>query len=159
MKTKRMPIIKEEIEEKQIIVEWKDSFSIGIKKIDDQHKALIHLINELYDGSFKREKTKELFNKTLKKAYKYTDFHFKSEEKIFDKIKYNFSDEHKLQHKVFMAEILDRVCYIDAANQTLCRDFVKFLVGWVAEHIAIHDKKFGLECDRLVKEGKLIFIE
>ena len=29
---------------------WKDSFSIGINLIDEQHKNLINIINELYEA-------------------------------------------------------------------------------------------------------------
>ena len=36
------------------IVAWKDAYSLGMPEIDDQHKVLFELINELWDAIVKR---------------------------------------------------------------------------------------------------------
>lgn len=30
------------------IIEWNEKFSVGIKEIDDQHKVLVDILDELY---------------------------------------------------------------------------------------------------------------
>jgi hemerythrin-like metal-binding protein len=62
--------------------DWKDEYSGGITDIDDQHKVIINLMNELYDAiRFKKEETiiKNVFIELLK----YANYHFNLENELF----------------------------------------------------------------------------
>jgi len=141
------------------LVVWKDSFSVGVKKIDDQHRALIRITNSLYMDSFDRTKTKEAFVKALKGLFNYTKAHFKTEEDMFEKTNYPEITEHKKQHYELLLGVVDKAKRLDSGNQSQCRGLIKFLVDWILNHVAIHDRAFGDFCSELQKSGKLIIIE
>ena len=86
------------------LFEWKDSFSVGIGSIDEDHKGLINIINELFDA-VSHGVAKEHISSDLAKLVDYTKTHFKREEIFFEKTNYPLLEEHKLQHDVFIKKI------------------------------------------------------
>ena len=56
-------------------VVWNEKYSVKISTIDEQHKKLVAIINELYN-SMKNGKSKEQLGKTLTDLVEYTKYHF-----------------------------------------------------------------------------------
>ena len=54
--------------------EWKDDYSVGIDKIDKQHRKLVGYLNELYE-SMKAGKGKGTLGAVLKGLVEYTKNH------------------------------------------------------------------------------------
>lgn len=124
------------------VFSWNKSFETGINKIDEQHKTLVCLINELA-YSFREDIYKES-EKVFDKLIKYSEFHFKSEEEILKK--YINSDKilssHKNGHDSFLPkinEIKDR--YKDDNSNNFVEETLLFLVRWLAFHIIDEDKR------------------
>ncbi|MFC2104815.1 hemerythrin domain-containing protein, partial [Bacteroidota bacterium] len=69
------------------IIKWSDDYSVGINEIDNQHKGLVIIINELFnlisEGKSKN-KLEEIFNHLTD----YTKKHFTAEEKMMEKFAY-----------------------------------------------------------------------
>ena len=84
---------------------WNDKFSVAIKELDDHHKKLIDLVNELHDG-MKMGKSKLIMSSILKKLIDYTAFHFAAEEKLFEKYAYPQRNVHKSEHDAFVTKVL-----------------------------------------------------
>jgi hemerythrin-like metal-binding protein len=76
-------------------MEWKDSYSVGETKMDDQHKGLIVLINQL--GGEDEIGVREV----LEKLQEYVDVHFRDEEALLEKIGYPDLDKQKVEHETF----------------------------------------------------------
>ena len=79
-------------------VEWKDDYSVGIDSIDQQHKKLLNLINQLQTAvdystgeQFEREALDELVD--------YTKTHFTYEEGLMRDNDYPDFEPHKAQHE------------------------------------------------------------
>ena len=79
-------------------VEWKDDYSVGIDSIDQQHKKLLSLINQLQTAvdystgeQFEREALDELVE--------YTKTHFTYEEGMMRDNDYPDFEAHKRQHE------------------------------------------------------------
>jgi len=79
-------------------VHWEDSYSIGIKEIDDQHKKLFDLVNKLYDLE-DNENIKEDMREILYAFRDYTIVHFKDEEEYMRSIAYPELEKHKKKHE------------------------------------------------------------
>lgn len=123
-----------------MLIEWdEEKLSVGIKLLDDQHKVLIGYINELHDlitSNASESATSELFDK----LYKYTQYHFKEEEKYFSRLCKDDLTLHKLQHKHFIEELAH--IQQEKNKQKISADLLFFLTDWLVSHIVAEDLKF-----------------
>ena len=125
------------------LIEWNDDkFSVKIKTIDNQHKRLVDLINELYEAMTKGEAHSKL-SSILEELIQYTASHFKTEDLFFEKFGYQDSPEHILEHKAFVTKVLTFQKDFEAGNVTISKDILLFLKKWLTEHIGESDMKYA----------------
>lgn len=123
------------------LVGWNDSFKIGIKSIDDQHKVLFELINKLYT-TYGKSKSKTQLKQVLNDLLDYTIYHFGNEEDIFRRINYEGTDKHLVQHKKFIEKIHAFREEFNAGDVSVALDVVQFLQEWLVTHIQRTDKAY-----------------
>lgn len=122
-------------------VEWKDSYVLGIPEIDNQHRHLIDVANELYEIAFvKPEKYKESMAEVLKKIVDYTVYHFSSEEEYMKSKGYAASDVHKAAHDGFIKEVEYQLKKLVSDDVLAGAKFYSFICNWILTHIAKADK-------------------
>ena len=63
------------------MVEWDDVYSVDIQEIDEQHKCLIEIMNELYTA-LANKANRDLVAEVLNKLVEYTKVHFAVEETL-----------------------------------------------------------------------------
>jgi hemerythrin len=138
------------------LVEWDDQYLIGIPRIDEQHKKLIDMTNELYLGCLKGDDAaKVYFLKTIHEAVDYVRFHFSTEEKILGRINYPDFTAHKKEHEDFAREIIQQVQAFQQGKKFVPNVFVRFLRDWVLAHIAVSDKRYAKYLADMKKQGLL----
>jgi len=125
--------------------EWNDAFSVGITKIDDQHKHLFEIgerINELMTDFAGQDRFDEI-TMAIDDLVSYTVFHFGTEEELFEKYGYPETKEHKLEHQKFIDYIhgLD-LSHIDENQETSVKELLKFVALWIFKHINNTDFKY-----------------
>ncbi|MCK5100132.1 MAG: bacteriohemerythrin, partial [Desulfobacteraceae bacterium] len=124
------------------LLQWHESFSVGVKIVDEQHQNLFSLINELIVQT-EADQQKEIIEKGLGDLMDYTDYHFKTEEKLF-KIHPGYKKHHDI-HQGF----IDKVSGFVSAFKTGHTDFkpaiVAFLIDWVKKHVLDIDKAYFQE--------------
>jgi len=125
-------------------IEWDDSFLIGIKELDHEHKVLINDINRLHGELARYDKRPEI-EECLGDIYARMQAHFALEEHVMKEHQYEFFDEHKREHE----KLLDG--YTEYMMQILDDAVVSFndpiedaLRHWVLKHIVNSDKKMSL---------------
>ncbi|MDO6444933.1 bacteriohemerythrin [Colwellia sp. 1_MG-2023] len=121
------------------LIEWDDAtLSVGIKHIDNEHKALLNYINELsacLENNLAKEKLTLLFEQLIQ----YTQNHFASEERYFSQLNLKDLRLHQLQHKHFMEQLhLLKKQNDDHVSQ----DLLELLLDWLVIHIQCEDMKF-----------------
>ncbi|MDR3336666.1 MAG: bacteriohemerythrin [Treponema sp.] len=140
----------------KIVVKWDNAYSVGVQLIDDQHKELIRIANELAIGCQKGGNEAEIyFMRVIQGAVKYVKTHFTTEEIIMDRLKYPEYLQHKKEHEVFVAEVLHDVKSFEEGGKLVPFEFAKFLQQWVLNHIAKSDKKFSYFFEDLRTKGQL----
>lgn len=122
-------------------ITWKDSFSVGVVSIDDQHKKLVEMINQLYQEFYKGI-TDKFLSELITELEKYTVYHFSYEEKLMKLHNYKDFKEHKAEHEKFIEEIKAYKEKILKDNKTAVIDFATFLKNWLLKHIMGTDKKY-----------------
>ena len=136
-----IPFIHNKIAGSRYLV-WKDEYSVGIEEMDNDHKKLLNLINQLqtavnyYTG-------REFELKALDELVDYTKTHFKKEEKLMEDNGYADLEAHKLLHEQFITKVNDVLeAYRKDADLALA-DTLVFLKDWLIKHINGTDKEYG----------------
>jgi len=125
------------------LISWSDRFSCGIKLIDDQHKELVALVNEMFNHVTGDEKQEyDYFNKVIQKTVKYVRVHFTTEEKIMLATKFPGYASHKKAHAVFTLAVIENSLYYKTVKRFNLFTFTKFLKDWILSHIALMDKQY-----------------
>ena len=123
-------------------VVWNDSYSVGFEVIDNQHKELVNMINELFESCKKGVAVADkAFLKTTKKAADYAVKHFSDEDKYMVKAGFPKLAEHRKQHDDFITTVLKSINEFEA-GKTAPIDLAHFLKKWLLNHIAISDKQY-----------------
>ncbi|MCO4792838.1 MAG: hemerythrin family protein [Bacteriovoracaceae bacterium] len=132
------------------MIEWDDEvYSVGIKKMDDQHKMLVGLINALEKNKWNSDK--EFLDRVTNTLFDYIKIHFADEEKILKKINYPHLDAHLIGHKDFIEKIQSSVTKLENKDETdhqVLNDLLIYLNEWLVSHILNQDKDY---CEWLLK--------
>lgn len=122
-------------------VEWSDSFSLGIKAIDDQHKELIVMLNALSTAFADTGKTCPAQD-LLDRLKEYAEEHFHVEEGYMQAFAYPECEAHQREHREFLESVsrFEFGCAEGSASQA---DVLTFLHRWLLGHIAGTDRKMG----------------
>jgi len=123
-------------------IEWDDSYSVNVQKIDKQHRQLIKLINDLSDA-MKARKGKESLEAILNGLVEYAKTHFALEENYFDKFGYPYAVAHKEEHTKFMKNVLEFNKGLMEGRLLLSLDIMNFLNEWLINHIKGFDKNYS----------------
>ncbi|MDR0442409.1 MAG: bacteriohemerythrin [Treponema sp.] len=125
-------------------VKWSDSYSMGIKLIDDQHKGLLEFVNELFNHASGNEAEERVFFKTvIGQAVDYIKVHFATEEKYMLATKFPGYAEHKKTHEEFVLTVVQSVKDFESGKRLVLTNFAKFLKDWVLSHVAVMDVKYS----------------
>lgn len=114
------------------LMNWHDSFSVGVGIIDEQHQQLFTLINELIVGVNTQQECC-LLDRILHSVVIYIEMHFRTEEELF-KIHPHFSEHHAMHEK--FSENISKLKTDFTNNQAGIAD--KLLVelsNWLQNHI------------------------
>ena len=126
---------------------WKETYSVRVKTIDDHHKVLVKLINEL-NNAMLYEKGRSAISSIIKGLVDYTIFHFDYEEKMLEKNGYGDLVNHKKIHVQFVNKMKEIQREFDSGEKELSKDVMDFLKVWLVEHIMGTDQKYS---DLMVK--------
>lgn len=124
--------------------DWKDEYSCGIKRIDDEHKRLFEIGRSIYDLAI-NENRADYFGEILNLVddlKEYTVYHFEDEEKIMEMYDYPGYREQKKVHDKFIEKIqnLD-LEEIDENKQEAVLKLLDFVYNWITGHIIGMDLK------------------
>ena len=123
------------------LVEWRDVFKTGFGFVDDQHKQLVQLTNELHDA-MKAGKAKAVMTEIVASLKKYAVRHFGEEESVLDKFAYPERAPHKKEHASFVAKVAGFEKDLKEGKLALSIEVVNFLGEWLKSHIGESDKAY-----------------
>jgi len=123
------------------LIHWHNSYSVFVKSIDDQHKMLIDLLNELYDA-YLHNKYHEKIGQIIAQLLEYAAEHFSTEETYFEKYNYDGAREHIAEHKMFIAKIKEFERDYHKHDTTTTLMAINFLNDWLKHHILETDRQY-----------------
>jgi hemerythrin len=128
----------------QNLVTWSATYSVGIKLIDDQHKELLNLVNDMYNhvNNDDEEAERAYFKGVIKQVVDYVKIHFATEEKIMKGTNFKGYASHKLVHDSFILSVIDIINQFEEGKRVPLISFTHFIKDWILTHIAIMDKQY-----------------
>jgi len=109
--------------------------------LDDQHKLLIALINDLHTAILRRG-TEEELQRIFQELILYTESHFKCEEGLLRQAGYPRLVAHHIQHVEFVQEARDLYDQLTAGKCTVSMDLLVALKKWWSNHILGTDQQY-----------------
>jgi hemerythrin-like metal-binding protein len=132
------------------LVKWTDEYSVGITEIDNQHKGLVIIINELFE-LMSAGKARTKMNDIFDHLTDYTKKHFYTEELMLIKYAYKGLNEHKEEHKKFIEKLSGLKSELEKGDITISLKTLNFLKDWLLNHILISDKKYSAHIKEFTK--------
>lgn len=136
-----LPFIHKRIAARRFVA-WDDSYSVGIEAIDDDHKKLLNLINNLQSAvyyptgeSFERQALKELVD--------YTKYHFHREEAMMQENGYPDYAAHKQEHEKMITKVKEFCAAYEKDREGTIDGLTQFLKNWLIDHINGTDQKYA----------------
>ncbi|MFW5770266.1 MAG: bacteriohemerythrin [Spirochaetota bacterium] len=120
---------------------WGDELSVKIPSIDEQHKKLVGLVNDVHEVAVSEKDKNELEN-VFNDLVEYTQSHFIYEENIFEKYGYPKMAEHIQQHEALKRKVNGFLADFKTGNMDML-EFLAFMVDWLQDHIMNEDMAYS----------------
>lgn len=121
---------------------WADSLSVGVQKIDDQHKRWLALANDMHNA-LREGRGRQEVNGCLDGIVDYMSTHFAFEESEMRRTDYPSYADHKALHDAFALDIKDLQKKAAAKELSVSIDVMSTMKDWLVNHITKIDKQFG----------------
>lgn len=123
------------------MIKWSEKYAVGIPVVDDQHKELFKLVEELAGAVKKGEEFDCGY--LMARLEVYSLYHFTSEEQLMQKYGYPDIAEQLHEHKKFRLKILSLKEQCRQSDKLEARKtLLKYLGNWLKTHIMRMDLKY-----------------
>lgn len=122
-------------------IHWNPAFSFGVQELDDQHKRLVCILNNMRESlaSNDAERTASALFDALAITLR---SHIFSEESLMRRHGYSGLDNHQKKHHQILEQLDVTARGISAGNRQLARDVLDFIESWWQNHVRNDDSQF-----------------
>ncbi len=123
------------------MMSWSEVLSVGDLELDEQHRTLFGMMNDLYD-SVSTGTSNGLMSRLLDDLLAYTRLHFRNEERYFDQFRYGEREAHMQAHRVLEHKVMEyRVRFTDG-DAGIAMELLGFMRDWIIGHIMQVDSRY-----------------
>ena len=123
-------------------IAWSRILSVGVDEIDDDHRRLIAIFNEL-NRAVSAGESAEYRAATLDELLKCTAWHFSHEERLMLKYDYPARAAHIAAHEELVEAARALQATLEQADKAVAEEEIVYLERWLTEHILTVDQKLG----------------
>ena len=121
-------------------IEWSNDFSVGIRRIDEQHQRLFQIFERLVEIVEGATTSKDVAN-VLDELVEYAQYHFAAEESLMLEYGYPGYKEHNMEHLKFFEQVANYHFDVTLFDRSVAVDLLDFLYGWLNSHVLGTDLK------------------
>lgn len=121
---------------------WDESFSVHVPELDNEHKIIVNIINDIHDA-FIAGKGNEMILKAVDALVDYTQTHFKNEELFMEELHFEKLDEHKQKHEQLIRDVKSFKVRIQDHETIGFFEIMDFLRKWLFNHILSEDMEYS----------------
>ena len=122
-------------------IQWNESVILNVPIMDEQHKNMVDLTNQLH--GLLETKNKTQISKTLKSILDEMEIHFETEDKLMKESKLPLFFSHKLEHERFYNKLNNIYFRIESGEKQLTLDNLKMIKIWFFNHIEFKDRSLA----------------
>lgn len=119
--------------------EWDPSLETGIPEVDEQHRALFALAEDLH-AAIEVHSDPEVVENAVYALSEYVTQHFADEERLMGRTGFPGLEPHQKMHHDLTAETLRIATRYFHGEDVLPEELGPFLTSWLKEHIGQEDK-------------------
>lgn len=120
---------------------WSPLLAMGHPEIDEQHRALIHMIRELSEQMDAGEHRQGVLD-ALQGMLAYAATHFEDEEVMMEEADWEGLDRHEGLHAEFLWKAGDLEAQVKDDSARASRELLEYLLTWLVDHIQVEDRAF-----------------
>ncbi len=137
------------------LLQWQESLDTGIEVIDDQHRRIVGMINQLHRAHAGGSQLR--VGDALDELVDYTLSHFAFEEELMEEAGYPFCAAHRRVHAVFTRRVGEYRRRFQAGEDVV-DELESMLPRWLFNHIRNDDKAYSEQVrrhlDRFAREHR-----
>jgi hemerythrin len=124
------------------LIVWTDSMGVGVKLLDNDHKKLVLLVNNLHDGVVAGHARPEL-ESIFAKLVDFTRLHFSQEERLLAETGYQGWAAHRQEHNQLIDQLMElQARFLSSAEDAKDQDVMNRLRVWLFKHTHGADQDF-----------------
>jgi hemerythrin len=124
------------------IIQWTEEMSVGVPRLDDHHRRLIDLTNQL-GTAIAAGDTQATTGAVLGELIRYVYYHFGEEERLMEAAGYAELASHRQHHKAMAEHVRDlEERYDRDPDAVMTQDLHSFLADWLINHIRSEDLRY-----------------
>ncbi|MBF0152241.1 MAG: bacteriohemerythrin [Magnetococcales bacterium] len=126
-----------------LLMPWTDKLSVNIEEMDQQHRRLVDLVNQIYVAVRAGEIERGL-KTILPELVNYTVKHFQDEEALFEGHGFPDTPRHKQEHVKLVNRVGEFLKRLEkGGDRASALELLGFLKSWLVEHIMGTDSQYG----------------
>ena len=127
------------------LMTWTSAMSVGLPELDEDHRVLIRIINQLAESE-RNEDHVSVLRQCLYSLLRYAEFHFAREEKVMAACEFPALTHHKGEHRAFTEHMRKLAAALDADDlppaEIVNQELLTYLKDWLNHHILIEDMSY-----------------
>ncbi len=123
-------------------IQWSEEFSVGVEKLDQQHRQIIGMLNRLISTPEAQDTHSETISDILTAMTRYSLEHFKTEEGLMKAHGYPELEEHRQEHIAYRKKAIDFSTATSLGVESVPQILVSYLSEWWTHHILDEDMKY-----------------
>ena len=124
------------------LINWTTGMSVNVAEMDNQHKALIDIINQLHEAMRTGKGSLEI-GAIVDQMVDYTRKHFSYEEQVLSSNQYPQFQRQKAEHDAFIQKAVEYKRDALQGKLALSVQVSQYLKEWWTRHIQVEDKQYG----------------
>ena len=124
------------------LMTWRSQYSVGVETLDNQHKAILRILNELHAASLKG-KAQEVAGPLLSQLVSLASEHFSTEERLMESTGFPGLAEHRAEHQVLAGKLREFVSRHQKGDAAVYTQLLHFLRDWLNNHMQSEDQEYA----------------
>jgi hemerythrin-like metal-binding protein len=121
------------------VYEWKPTYSVNVKRCDDDHKKLFALICDLR-SAMKSGRGAQATDTIVAELESASVVHFKAEEALMERTKYPCLESHRMEHRTFIDTLAQ---FRREGISAQPYEVLNFMSNWLVNHIKRTDQQYS----------------